>query len=186
MHEHHCCCHEHCHSHSHDHDGDSKTKETIIKIAVAGLLLISAIYFKRTNVSNSIVIAFNVIDSILLFFLALYALSYLICGSSVLLSSVKNVWHGHYFDENFLMSIASIGACIIGEYSEGVAVMLFYSIGTLCEEFAEGHSKKSISALVALRPDFANLVSENGELKSVNPKEIKTGEEPETHSRLTG
>ena len=163
MHEHHCCCHEHCHSHSHDHDGDSKTKETIIKIAVAGLLLISAIYFKRTNVSNSIVIA-------------LYALSYLICGSSVLLSSVKNVWHGHYFDENFLMSIASIGACIIGEYSEGVAVMLFYSIGTLCEEFAEGHSKKSISALVALRPDFANLVSENGELKSVNPKEIKTGE----------
>ena len=89
--------------------------------------------------------------------LALYLASYLIVGGTVLLRAAKNIIRGQIFDENFLMSIATIGALAIGQYPEAVAVMLFYKVGQLFEKLAVGHSRRSISALMDIRPDYANL-----------------------------
>lgn len=107
--------------------------------------------------------------------LAVFLISYLIIGSDVLLSAFKNILNGQVFDENFLMAIATIGAFAIGEYPEGVAVMLFYQIGELFQGIAVNNSRKSIVSLMDIRPDYANIKVGEG-IKKVSPEKIKVGE----------
>jgi Cd2+/Zn2+-exporting ATPase len=107
--------------------------------------------------------------------LLLYLISYILIGGEVVLGALKNIIRGQVFDENFLMSIATIGAFAIGEYPEGVAVMLFYQIGEMFQDMAVNRSRKSISALMDIRPDFANL-KVNGDIKKVDPDEVRIGD----------
>jgi Cd2+/Zn2+-exporting ATPase len=107
--------------------------------------------------------------------LPLFAAGYIVAGGSVLLKAGRNMIRGRVFDENFLMSIASLGAFIIGEYPEGVAVMLFYQIGELFEGYAVDKARKSIAGLMDIRPDFAN-VKIGGELVVKDPEEVHIGD----------
>ena len=108
--------------------------------------------------------------------LAVFLAAYLVAGFKVLRKAWKNILRGKVFDENFLMAVASLGAFIIGEYPEAVAVMLFYQIGELFEDYAVGKSRKSITELMDIRPDYANLKLENGDSKKVDPDEVKIGD----------
>ena len=107
--------------------------------------------------------------------LAVFLVGYLVIGGDVLLSAFKNILNGQVFDENFLMAIATIGAFAIGEYPEGVAVMLFYQLGELLQGIAVNNSRKSIVSLMDIRPDYANIKVGEG-IKKVSPEEIKVGE----------
>ena len=110
-----------------------------------------------------------------LFSLFAFLLAYGIIGGDVLWRAVKNILHGKVFDENFLMSLATIGAFIVGDYAEAVAVMLFYQIGELFQSYALDQSRKSIASLMNIRPDYANV--QRGEsLEKVDPEEIKIDE----------
>jgi len=102
----------------------------------------------------------------------LYALSYGLVGSSVVLRAIKNALKGDFFDENFLMSIATIGAFAIGQTAEGVAVMLFYQVGEFFQSQALDHSRKSIARLMDIRPDYANIESADGLIK-VSPLSVR-------------
>lgn len=104
-----------------------------------------------------------------------FLLPYAAAGSGVLRRAVRNIVHGQVFDENFLMALATVGAFCIGEYPEAVAVMLFYQIGELFENFAVERSRRSISALMDIRPDYANLES-GGELRQVDPEDVAVGD----------
>jgi Cd2+/Zn2+-exporting ATPase len=106
--------------------------------------------------------------------LAVFLASYLLVGGEVLVRAVKNGAKGEIFDENFLMGIATIGAFVIGEYPEGVAVMIFYQIGEAFQNYAVGRSRKSISALMDIRPDYANLKTAAG-LERVSPETVGIG-----------
>lgn len=105
----------------------------------------------------------------------LYLIPYLIIGYDILRKAVLGIIHGEVFDENFLMAVATVGAIALGDYSEGVAVMLFYQIGELFQAVAVGKSRRSITALMDIRPDYANVESENGELLQVDPDEVEAG-----------
>ena len=105
----------------------------------------------------------------------IFIISYLIVGIEVLKEAIENIFKGEVFDENFLMSIATIGAFAIGEFPEAVAVMLFYQIGELFQSYAVDKSRKSIASLMDIRPDYANVKREN-EISKVNPEEVKIGE----------
>ena len=107
--------------------------------------------------------------------IALFIISYIIVGGDVVKKAVKNIFKGQVFDENFLMSIATIGAFFIGEYPEGVAVMLFYQVGELFQSYAVGKSRKSIASLMDIRPDYAN-VKKGDELVKVDPDEVQIGD----------
>ena len=107
--------------------------------------------------------------------LAVFLVSYLVIGGDVLLSAFKNILNGQVFDENFLMAIATVGAFAIGEYPEGVAVMLFYQLGELFQGIAVNNSRKSIVSLMDIRPDYSNIKVGEG-IKKVSPEEIKVGE----------
>ncbi len=105
----------------------------------------------------------------------LYIIPYLIIGADVLLSAVKSIFKGELFDEKFLMSIASIGALVIGEYPEGIAVMLFYQLGEMLQDMAVEKSRRSITGLMELRPEFAR-VERNGSQIMVSPEEVEIGD----------
>ncbi len=105
----------------------------------------------------------------------LFVSSYVLVGGEILLRAARNIRRGRIFDENFLMSIATIGAIIIGEFPEGVAVMLFYQVGELFQSIAVESSRKSISDLMDIRPDFANLLEGEEEVK-VSPDEVRIGD----------
>ncbi|MCM1387079.1 MAG: cadmium-translocating P-type ATPase [Bacillus sp. (in: Bacteria)] len=107
--------------------------------------------------------------------LLLYLIPYLIIGYDILKKAVLGIVHGEVFDENFLMAVATVGAIGLGEYSEGVAVMLFYQIGELFQSYAVGKSRRNITALMDIRPDYANI-EKDGELKQVDPDEIAIGD----------
>lgn len=107
--------------------------------------------------------------------IALFIINYIIVGGDVVKRAVKNIFKGQVFDENFLMSIATIGAFFIGEYPEGVAVMLFYQVGELFQSYAVGKSRKSIASLMDIRPDYAN-VKKGDELVKVDPDEVQIGD----------
>ncbi len=107
--------------------------------------------------------------------LILYIISYLLIGGDILLYAVRNIAKGQIFDENFLMSLATMGALAIGEYPEAVAVMLFYQVGEFFQERAIHRSRRSITALMDIRPDFAHL-KQNGEINRVSPEEVHTGD----------
>ncbi len=107
--------------------------------------------------------------------LAIFLTSYFLVGGEVLLKSAKNISKGQVFDENFLMSVATIGAFAIQEFPEGVAVMLFYQIGELFQDIAVDRSRRSIQELMDIRPDYANLIDEN-ETRKVDPEEVNIGD----------
>ena len=106
---------------------------------------------------------------------ALFIISYLIVGLSILKKAVRNIFRGKVFDENFLMAVATLGAFGVGEFPEAVAVMLFYQIGELFQSYAVDKSRKSISSLMDIRPDYANVLRDGKEEK-VAPDEVKIGE----------
>lgn len=106
---------------------------------------------------------------------AVFLASYILVGGKVVLRAAKNIAHGRVFDENFLMSVATIGAFCIGEFAEGVAVMLFYEIGEFFEDLAVDRSRKSIASLMDIRPDYANLKI-GSETKKVSPEEVEIGD----------
>ena len=141
---------------------ESKRKEyfNIWRIIISGILFLSAYIFKLEASSRFLI------------FLA----SYIIIGYKVIIIAFKNILAGVPFDENFLMTVATVGAFIIGEYPEGVAVMLFYNIGELFQDKAVNHSRNSIKALMDIRPDSANLVLKDESIKVVSPLEVHIGD----------
>lgn len=143
-----------------------KQKKNLVRIIVAAVIFAGGFFVPKTEETFSF-----------LWFLRLgvFLAAYLTAGFDVLWKAVRNIAHGHVFDENFLMSLASIGAMIIGEYSEGTAVMIFYQTGELFQSIAVGKSRKSISDMVDLSPDYAN-VERNGEVFEVEPDEVAVGE----------
>lgn len=150
----------HGHGHDHSHDHGAKNTRVMITRLIAGLVLgVTAYAFALSREVE----------------LVLFVISYLVVGGDIVLKALKNIVRGQVFDEYFLMSIATIGAFVIGEYPEGVAVMLFYQVGELFQSIAVNRSRKSISALMDIRPDFANLKI-NDELKRVNPDEVQIGD----------
>ena len=106
--------------------------------------------------------------------LALFLIPYLIIGYDILRKAVLGIVNGQVFDENFLMALATVGAIILGEYIEGTAVMLFYQIGELFQSYAVGKSRRNISALMDIRPDYANIEID-GELEQVDPDDVEIG-----------
>ena len=134
-------------------------KKKGIKIILALILFIIAMTIKFQN---------EWINNII------FIISYIIVGFEILRKAVRNIFRGKVFDENFLMSVATLGAFGIGEFPEAVAVMLFYQIGELFQSYAVDKSRKSIASLMDIRPDYAN-VYKNGEIEKVNPSEVKIG-----------
>ncbi|MDO9535210.1 MAG: heavy metal translocating P-type ATPase, partial [Bacillota bacterium] len=124
---------------------------------------------------GAVVFAAAIIINIEWLQIALFIISYIIVGGDVVKKAVKNIFKGQVFDENFLMSIATIGAFLIGEYPEGVAVMLFYQVGELFQSYAVGKSRKSIASLMDIRPDYAN-VKKGDELVRTDPDEVQIGD----------
>lgn len=106
--------------------------------------------------------------------LALFLVPYLIIGYDILRKAVLGIFNGQVFDENFLMALATVGAIILGEYTEGTAVMLFYQIGELFQGYAVGKSRRNISALMDIRPDYANI-EQDGELEQIDPDDVEIG-----------
>jgi Cd2+/Zn2+-exporting ATPase len=130
------------------------------------LIIISALLFTT---------AFFVNANWLWLQISLYLISYIIVGGEIILKAIKGILRGQVFDENFLMTIATLGAMLIGEYPEGVAVMLFYQIGELFQSYAVDKSRKSIASLMDIRPDYANLKMGDDILK-VDPDEVQIGD----------
>ncbi len=107
--------------------------------------------------------------------LAVFLVPYFVIGYDILWKAVRNILHGQVFDENFLMAIATVGAFVLGDYLEGSAVMIFYQIGELFQSVAVGKSRKSISSLMDIRPDYANL-EKDGEIVESDPEEVSIGD----------
>ena len=139
-------------------DNEQEEKEQKYEIA---LLIVGAVLF-------FIAMFFNISNQ---FKFILYLISYVILGGDVLLNAIRNIFRGKIFDENFLMAIATLGAFFIRQYPEGVAVMLFYKVGESFQSYAVNKSRKSISELMDIRPDYANLKIGN-ETKKVSPEEV--------------
>ena len=173
-HEHECCGHEHHHEHGHEHHHHHEEEEEgrgrIIKIISATVLLIVAAIIERKTAWADWQ------------YLLLFLVPYLIVGWETLKEAAEALFHGEPMSEDFLMSIATIGALAIGfmpgaetQFAEAVFVMLFFQIGEMFEEVAEGRSRKSISHLMDIRPDTAN-VERDGEIFKVAPDMVKVGE----------
>ena len=134
-------------------------KKTIIRLAIGAVLFVIAIMVPAEPY---------------LLKLAVYLAAYLEIGYKVLWKAIRNISRGKVFDENFLMAVASVGAFATGELPEAVAVMLFYQVGELFEDYAVGKSRKSITELMNIRPDYANLKLEGGDTKRLIPKRSKS------------
>lgn len=135
-----------------------KDKKNLTKIIVSSIIVLI-----------SLLIPFRVIKTIL------FVVAYLIVGYPIIKKAVTNIFHGEVFDENFLMTIATIGAFLTGEYLEGVLVMLLYQVGELFQSYAVSTSRKSITELMDIRPDYANL-KDGEKYKKVSPEEVKVGD----------
>ena len=138
---------------------NKKQKKVFTRIIVAAVLMV--------------VLSLLPIDGWLKF--VLFMIPYLVIGHDILLKAWKGILNRQVFDENFLMAIATIGAILLGDYKEGVAVMLFYQIGELFQSYAVGKSRRNISELMDIRPDYANIEKEDGTLEQVDPDEVGIG-----------
>ncbi len=138
---------------------EKASKKKIMQIAVSGALFVLGLALNLPHRAEP----------------AVFLLSYLIVGGEIIFRALKNIPRGNFFDENSLMTIATIGAFLIGEYPEGVAVMLFYQVGEFFQDLAVNRSRRSIGALMNIRPDFANL-KVGDSLKKVSPEEVKIGD----------
>ena len=152
----HCCEHE---SREHCVHGETQASRlSVIRMVLSGILLIAALFFFKGTAE-----------------LLVCLIAYLPVGFPVLKEAAENMMHGKFFDENFLMTVASVGAFCIGEYPEAVAVMLLYDIGEMLQDKAVDSSRESIKALVNIRPDHANLMTEDG-IVTVEAKTVPIGE----------
>ncbi|MDD4521327.1 MAG: heavy metal translocating P-type ATPase [Bacilli bacterium] len=142
-----------------DDDDEDNNKKEIARLIIGGAIFAVGMIFNFQNWLE----------------LTLFLISYIIVGGPVVLKAIKGIARGQVFSEHFLMSVATIGAFFIGEYPEGVAVMMFYLVGELFQDLAVGHSRKSISALMDIRPDYANLKI-GDEIKKVSPEEVNIGD----------
>ena len=129
----------------------------------------------RIIISFILMIAVKIINPDGIAAIIAYLVPYAVIGWDILWKSVRNICHGQIFDENFLMAVATIGAMCTGEFSEGVAVMLFYQVGELFQSYAVGRSRKSISSLMDIRPDYANIERDN-QIVQVDPEEVSVGD----------
>jgi Cd2+/Zn2+-exporting ATPase len=164
--------HNHSHAHSHEESGHAhaghshehgagQTKVLLARLAAGSVLLAAAIWAPLGDWAQ----------------LVLYVAAYLIAGGDIVLQAVKNIIRGQVFDEYFLMTVATLGAFAIGEYPEGVAVMLFYQLGELFQGMAVNRSRKSIQSLMDIRPDYANILTGTGdETRRVSPEEVRIGD----------
>lgn len=152
--------HEHSHDHSHGHSHDHSHGEAV-SLKENMRLIIGAIIYAIALISTE--------GSILS--VVLFALSYVLVGGEVVLTAIKNILKGEVFDENFLMTVATLGAFFVGEFPEGVAVMLFYQIGEVFQSYAVNRSRKSITSLMNIRADYANVLKDGKEEK-VNPETV--------------
>lgn len=143
---------------------NDKQKKMLRKIIMGASLYIIAVIVSKINFSMSNIISFG-----------LFIAAYIIVGKEVLLKAFSNIKRGKVFDENFLMTIATVGAVIIGEYPEAVGVMLFYMVGEFLQSLAVNKSRKSISDMMNIRPDYANLVKEDGSVETVDPYDVEVG-----------
>lgn len=139
-----------------------KQKKTLVRIVIAAALTAALLLLPLDP------------EKFGLLRLGLFLIPYLIVGYDILKKAGKGILNRQVFDENFLMAVATVGAIALGEYTEGVAVMLFYQIGELFQSIAVGKSRKNISAMMDIRPDYANI-EENGALKRVDPDEVAVG-----------
>lgn len=130
---------------------------------------------KRILIASAlmVVLAFLPVTGLLKF--ALYMVPYLVIGHDILRKAFLGVKNKQMFDESFLMAVATVGAIILGEYTEGVAVMLFFQIGEWFQSYAVGKSRRNISQLMDIRPDYANIEDENGNLEQIDPDEVAVG-----------
>lgn len=138
---------------------NKKQKKVFTRIIVAAVLMV--------------VLSLLPIDGWLKF--VLFMIPYLVIGHDILLKAWKGILNRQVFDENFLMAVATTGAILLGDYKEGVAVMLFYQIGELFQSYAVGKSRRNISELMDIRPDYANIEKEDGTLEQVDPDEVGIG-----------
>lgn len=136
-------------------------KKRAIKIIIAFILFILALVVPFENIWIN---------------RGIYIISYVIAGYEIVLKAIRNIFRGKVFDENFLMALATIGAFAIGEFPEAVAVMLFYQVGELFQSYAVDKSRKSITSLMDIRPDYANVKRDNKLIK-ISPDDVKIGEE---------
>lgn len=137
-----------------------KQKKGLVRIGAGAVLLVAAYLLPVEGWAS----------------LVAFLVPYAVVGWDVLWKAVRNILHGQVFDENFLMVLATIGAFATGEYSEGVAVMLFYQVGEWFQRYAVGRSRRSIAALMDIRPDHANLVGPDGTARQVDPDEVQVGD----------
>lgn len=150
------CEHDHNHHHS---DEQENNKLAIAKLVISIVIFVTATILHPTGLNR----------------LLIYFSAYLIAGGDVVLKAIKHILKGKVFDENFLMVLATVGALAIGEYPEAVMVMVLYQIGEMLQDYAVEKSKKSISSLMNIRPDYANIVV-NSELIKRNPEDVKIGD----------
>ena len=140
-----------------------KQKKALARIIIAAVLMLAlGLLSHFTNINEYVLFA-------------LYMIPYLVVGYDVLWKAIKGIGRGQVFDENFLMAIATVGAIILQEYTEGVAVMLFYQIGELFQSIAVGKSRQNIADLMDIRPDYANVEAEDGSLVQVDPDTLEPG-----------
>ncbi|MGI0534381.1 cadmium-translocating P-type ATPase [Bacillus pfraonensis] len=148
----------HDHGHRHDH-GEGNVKKMIWRLAIGGVLTGIAALAGLPQMMT----------------IPLFVIAYLLIGGDIVWRAVRNITRGQVFDENFLMAIATLGAFAIGQYSEAVAVMLFYQVGELFQSIAVNRSRKSITSLMDIRPDYANVKVGN-ETKQVSPEDVQIGD----------
>ena len=155
---------------------NKRQKKTLIRIIIAAVLLV--VIAVAEPLIESMEPPFQAVPLVKIVTFVLYLIPYLVIGCDILKKAFKGILNGQVMDENFLMAVATVGAFCLGEYREGVAVMLFYQIGELFQSVAVGKSRRNIAALMDIRPDSANLVTEEDgkeTVKSVDPSEVSIG-----------
>ena len=135
-----------------------KQKKVLVRIIISAILMILFSLLPIAGIAQFV----------------LFMIPYLVIGYDILKKAGKGIWNRQVFDENFLMAVATVGAIALGDYKEGVAVMLFYQIGELFQSYAVGKSRRNISELMDIRPDYANLMKD-GTVEKVDPDEVETG-----------
>lgn len=150
-------------------------KKDLVKVLSSFILLVSGMLAEHNIINIGSIFGLNdpVVDNIIL---VVFVIAYIIIGGEVLKTAAVNILHGQIFDENFLMTIATIGAFLVGEYPEAVAVMLFYQIGEMFQSYAVNKSRRSIAELMDIKPETANLKNADGTITVKKPEDIKVGD----------
>lgn len=173
-HEHHehggcdddCCC-----GHSHGHSHEEEEELSVKAIVIAGIIFALGLVVEHLPLTDLIPVITPLIHKAVC--MVCYFISYIICGKDIVIGAVKNIIHGEFLDEAFLMTVSSIGAIILGKYEEATAIMILYQIGEKFEDYAVDKSRDSIEEISKLRPDHASLKI-GDEVKEVSPEDVKT------------